>query len=79
MTMVQEKTIICYSCGKELERIEGRMPCEDLSGWFMVSYLKGKESVDHYSFCSADCLYEWSRGQITSVPDVFLKSFEEDD
>ena len=77
--MVQEKTITCSSCGKELEHTAGRMPCEELSGWFMLSHLKGKESVDHYSFCSADCLYEWSADQIIPVPDVFLKSFGEDD
>lgn len=43
----------------------------------MASHWKGKESVDHYSFCSVECLHEWLHGQITQVPDVFLKSFDQ--
>lgn len=75
---MQERTVTCNSCGRELELMAGQLPCEELSGWVMVSFWKGKESVDHYSFCSVDCLHNWLGNQVTKVPDVFLKSFEEE-
>jgi hypothetical protein len=72
-----EGTIMCHSCGREMEHMVGKLPCEELTGWFMVSYWKGRESIEHYSFCSADCLRDWLRDQSTKVPDAFLKSFDE--
>lgn len=74
---MEGRTVVCYSCGREPEHVTGRLPCEELSGWLMVSHWKGRESVEHYSFCSAECLYQWSKSRIVEVPDVFLKSFDD--
>ena len=74
---MQGRNIICHSCGKELEHRMGRLPCEDLTGWFTISYWKGRESVDHYSFCSVNCLQMWMEDQVPRIPDVFLRSFGE--
>jgi len=76
---MQERAVICYSCGRELELAMGRLPCEQLDGWIMVSWLKGREAVDQYRFCSVDCLRDWLNSQITKVPDAFLKSFDEEE
>lgn len=75
---MQTGMITCYSCGRELEHRMGTPPCEELTGWITISHWKGKESVDHYNFCSPLCLKQWIEGQSTPIPDVFLKSFEED-
>ncbi|MBM3132438.1 MAG: hypothetical protein FJZ95_05330 [Chloroflexi bacterium] len=74
---MQGRVITCYTCGKELEHHTGLPPCEELAGWITVSFWKGKESVDHYSFCSAPCLQEWAEEQSTRIPEVFLKSFDD--
>ena len=76
---MQGRNTVCYSCGKELEHRMGRLPCEELTGWFTISYWGGRESVDHYSFCSVDCLHDWLESQVTKVPEVFLKSFDEEE
>lgn len=74
---MEERNIVCRSCGKELEHKMGRMPCEDLRGWLTISHWKGRESVDHFSFCSVGCMQAWVEDQRTPIPEVFLKSFAE--
>lgn len=69
--------VVCDSCGKNVEHHHSGPPCEGLKGWLAVSYRKGCESVDHYSFCSISCLKEWVDSHATRIPDVFLKSFSE--
>ncbi len=76
---MQGRVIVCYGCGKELEHGTGRMPCEELEGWITISHWKGKESVDHYSFCSTQCLHQWVGDLFPRVPDVFLNSFGDED
>jgi hypothetical protein len=68
---------ICHSCGKKVECVSGEPPCEVLAGWFVVSHWKGRESVDHYSFCSLSCLQRWVDTQVPRIPKVFLESFGE--
>ena len=67
----------CHSCGRKAEVSEEELPCEVLRGWLTVSNWKGLESVDHYSFCSLSCLQRWVDSQVPRVPEVFLKSLEE--
>ena len=76
---MQGRCIICHSCGKEAEHRMGLLPCEELNGWLTISYWKGKESVDHYNFCSLPCLQEWLSDQIPQIPKVFLESFNEEE
>ncbi len=76
---MQGRLISCYSCGRELEHGMGRMPCEELEGWLTISHWKGKEMVDHYSFCSHRCLRQWVDQLFPRIPEVYLKSFDEQD
>ena len=71
--------IACDWCGAVLEHRRGRLPCEELAGWITLSYWKGREEVDHFNFCSPACLRGWIESQCPSVPEVFLRSFEEED
>lgn len=64
----------CHSCGKKVEFLGEEPPCKQLSGWLMVSHWEGKESANHYSFCSFVCLQKWSDDQVPKIPEVFLKS-----
>ncbi len=75
---MQERVITCHACGKELEYHPEEPPCEGLAGWVTVSLWKGREAVDHYSFCSIPCLQVWAQSQTPQIPEVFLKSFEDD-
>lgn len=76
---MQGRRIICHSCGFELEHGTGRMPCEELEGWLTISHWKGKETVEHYNFCSPICLRQWIDRLFPPIPDVYLKSFNEQD
>lgn len=76
---MQERVITCYSCNRELKRAEGRTPCEELAGWLTISYWQGKEAVDHYNFCSPKCLRQWMDDMFPPIPEVYLKSFDEND
>ena len=67
---------ICHSCGERVECGVRQKPCEALEGWLMVSLWKGPEAVEHYNFCSLNCLKTWVDTQLPQVPDVFLKAFE---
>jgi hypothetical protein len=53
------------------------MPCEVLRGWLIVSYLKGIEEIDHHGFCSLSCLKRWVDSRAPEIPDVFIRSLEE--
>jgi hypothetical protein len=53
------------------------MPCEVLRGWFIISHLKGVESVEQKNYCSLDCLKRWLDSEFPDVPEVFLKSMED--
>jgi hypothetical protein len=75
---MQGRAVICHSCGKELEHKAGCMPCEELTGWITVSIWKGKESVDHHNFCSIGCLQIWVEDQSPTIPEIFLKAFDEE-
>jgi len=71
--------VICGSCGRKVEHHHSEPPCEVLRGWLTVSCWKGLESVEHYSFCSLSCLQEWVESHVPKVPEVFLKSFSEEE
>ena len=74
---MQGRVITCHTCGLELEPEQGRMPCEELEGWITVSYWKGKEAVDHYNLCSPKCLRHWVDQVFPGIPEIYLKSFDE--
>ena len=65
----------CYSCGEKVECSKEERPCQVLHGWLMVSLWKGPGAVEHYNFCSLNCLKTWVDTQLPQVPDVFLKAF----
>jgi hypothetical protein len=72
------RSYVCHTCEKKSELIVEEPPCRILSGWLAVSYWKGMESVDHYSFCSLRCLQSWVDSQVPKVPDVFIRSLEDE-
>ncbi len=76
---MQRKAVVCRFCGRENEHLAGRMPCEELTGWTMVSIWKGKESVDHHCFCSIGCLRDWLDEQSPKIPGAFLNAFKEEE
>jgi len=69
----------CRSCGRRVEGKREGPPCHVLEGWLTVSYWKGEGAVEHYNFCSLGCLRSWVKAQAPEVPEVFLKSFGEDE
>lgn len=71
--------VICYFCGRKVEHHHSDPPCQVLGGWLTVSCWRGLESVDHYSFCSLSCVQGWVGSQVPSIPEVFLKSFAEEE
>jgi hypothetical protein len=73
------RNCVCHSCGRRVEFDSKDVPCEVLRGWLIVSHLKGVEEVDHISFCSPSCLKRWADDQTPPVPDVFIRSLEEED
>lgn len=75
---MQKGYFICHSCGRKVELATEEPPCRVLGGWIMISQWKGLESVDHYSFCSFTCLQRWVDTQVPRIPEVFLKSLEEE-
>lgn len=79
VTFMRERIIACYTCSRGLEPVTGRMPCEELAGWLTISYWKGKEAVEHYNFCSPQCLRQWMDEMFPGIPEVYLKSFDEQD
>jgi hypothetical protein len=75
----KKKHLTCNSCGKGVECSPGEPPCEVLKGWFTVSQWEGPGAVSHYYFCSLSCLKSWVSNRVPKVPQVFLKSFGEDE
>ena len=75
---MENRAVVCYSCGGKAELPAKEAPCEVLHGWLTVSHFKGLDSVEHYNFCSFTCLKNWSESQAPEIPDVFLQSFTED-
>lgn len=81
----RKRNCICYSCGKKVEYSEcssrGAPPedarCKMLSGWLTVSQWKGIEAVEQYDFCSISCLQKWVNTRVPTIPEAFLKAFEE--
>ena len=75
----KKKHLTCNSCGQGVECSPGEPPCEVLKGWFTVSQWEGPGAVSHYYFCSLSCLKSWVSNRVPKVPQVFLKSFGEDE
>ncbi len=73
-----EGCCVCHSCGRKVEFDQEELPCDVLSGWLMVSHMKGLEYVDSYSFCSFSCLQRWVASQVPEIPEIFLKSLGEE-
>jgi len=70
------ESVSCPRCHNGAKRIFSAFPCEVLDGWLMVSLWKGPEAVEHYNFCSLNCLKTWVDTQLPQVPDAFLRAFE---
>ena len=75
----KKRRLSCHSCGIEIECSPGEPPCEVLKGWFTVAQWEGPGAVSHYYFCSLSCLKSWVSNRVPKVPQVFLKSFGEDE
>ena len=75
---MEERLVVCCSCGEKAELPAEEAPCEVLHGWLTVSHFKGAGSVEHYNFCSFACLKKWAEAQAPEIPEVFLESFTED-
>jgi len=75
---MEKKHFICHSCGKKAEGSSEKPPCEVLAGWLMATHWKGLESVDQYMFCSFSCLQRWVDANVPRIPEIFLKSFGEE-
>lgn len=73
-----DSSCVCHSCGRKVEFSQEDPLCDVLSGWLMVSHMKGLESVDSYSFCSFGCLQRWVASQVPEIPEIFLKSLGEE-
>jgi hypothetical protein len=73
------KQFICLTCGKKVETSEIEPPCEVLMGWVMATEWKECESVIQHMFCSFSCLKRWVDTSVPAVPDVFMKSFSENE
>lgn len=73
-----DRCCVCHSCGRKVEFSQQEMPCDVLSGWLIVSYMEGLESVDRFSFCSFSCLQRWVTSQLPEVPEIFLESLGEE-
>ncbi|MCX6012070.1 MAG: hypothetical protein NTV30_01375 [Chloroflexi bacterium] len=76
---MEPRAFICQTCGKEVDNIQDKAPCEVLQGWLMVTNWKGHENVDQIVFCSYSCLKRWVDSKTPNIPDIFMKSFEDDD
>ena len=76
---MEKKHFICHSCGKKAESSLEKPPCEALAGWVMATHWKEFESVDQHIFCSFSCLKRWVDTNVPKIPDVFIKSFGEED
>jgi hypothetical protein len=70
---------VCSSCGVRVELGQGELPCEVLRGWFIVSQLRGSESIERHSFCSISCLKKWAETESPQVPEIFIRSLDEED
>ena len=70
---------VCSLCGVKVELSKDELPCEALNGWLIVSLLKGAESIERHSFCSRDCLRKWLEAESPQVPDIFIRSMDEED
>ncbi len=73
-----DRSCLCHSCGRKVEFSQEELPCDVLSGWLVVSHMKGLETVDRYSFCSFSCLQRWVASQVPEIPGIFLKSMGEE-
>jgi hypothetical protein len=69
---------ICCTCGAERVFGPNEPACDILDGWFIVSRFTGKSTVTRYSFCSYECLKEWTVSQTSCVPEIFIKSINEE-
>ena len=77
--MLEIKYFVCRSCGKKVEISEAKPPCEVLKGWIMATQWQDLQSVNQYVFCSFSCLKRWVDSKVLSVPDVFIRSFGDDE
>ena len=70
---------VCSLCGVRVELAKHELPCEVLRGWLIVSRLKGPEAIERHSFCSTDCLKKWLEAESPKVPEIFIRSIDEED
>jgi hypothetical protein len=74
--MAAQRGFSCDFCGKVIEFSPAGHSPSSLEKWFTLTYWEGIGAVNHYSFCSLDCLRAWLDKHHTQVPDVYLKSFD---
>jgi hypothetical protein len=76
--MKTQRVLYCDSCGKKLEICPGGQCSEEEREWLTLSFWKGMGATAHYSFCSMDCVRRWQDKHNPKVPEVFLKSFNDE-
>lgn len=76
--MSEGKFVVCRCCGKRMRIPPGEPPCHFMEGWLTLSRWQGPHVVKHYNFCSLTCLKFWVEKELPEIPQVFLKSLEEE-
>ena len=74
-----ERSCICQSCGLKVELQPGEMPCQALKNWFVITRFQETEQIGRYSFCSLHCLKDWVESEMPRIPEIFLRSMDEED
>jgi len=74
----EKKFVVCHSCGRRMRVPAGEPPCHFMGGWLTLTRWRHPHVVKQYNFCSLTCLKLWVDKELPEIPQVFLKSLEEE-
>ncbi len=74
---MEKKFIACHNCAREKEIAGNLAPCQALAGWLTVHQWESG-APRHLQFCSLRCMKAWVDSQVTEVPEVFTRSFDDE-
>ncbi|MFO8101130.1 MAG: hypothetical protein R6U37_03035 [Dehalococcoidia bacterium] len=74
---MEKKFISCCNCGTEREIAGDLPPCQALAGWITVHQWEFA-APNQLHFCSPGCLKAWADSQVTRIPEIFTRSFEDE-